>query len=384
GQEDDAEMFRSGTLAEAGAVHDRHVLLANEFGDKDVVALRDVDARVRIKSTARLDTTDARSFGAPMHGQVAAATQLALDFDEVILRAFERGLDRVLLRVIGAEARPQQFVYAFEIRFDNRSFAAGNTPSDAPSGSEVILGQPAEGDDRHVGRYRGHGNVRVVGFPIDGQFGVNLIGEDDQVVLAREFGYLLEHLAGAERAGGIVGVDQHNPARPGRDLSLDVVEIGLPAVFFVQVIRIQSDFELRENRGVERIVGAGSQQVVARIEKRGQADILRRAVPRGYEDILNVGDAFARGLAADGVERFLDARRWRVSILTVAHGLIDGFDHVGGRLKVEVERVADVEGQNFVSLAGYVVGDAGQVANGVADVFQAGGGGDFAGLSHRH
>ena len=64
--------------------------------------------------------------------------------------------------------------------------------------------------------------------------------------------------------------------------------------------------------------------------------------------------------------------------------LIDGFDHVGGCLEVKVERVADVERQNFVSLLCDLVGDAGQVANGVADVFEAGGRGDFAKLRHGH
>jgi hypothetical protein len=49
--------------------------------------------------------------------------------------------------------------------------------------------------------------------------------------------------------------------------------------------------------------------------------------------------------------------------------LIDGFDHVRGCLEIKVERVADVERQNLVSLPGDFVGDAGQVANGVADVF---------------
>ena len=155
---------------------------------------------------------------------------------------------------------------------------------------------------------------------------------------------------------------------------------GCQPFFFVQVISIQSDFELRQNRRIERVVGARGQQVVARIEQRGQADIHGLADARGYEDILNVGDAFARGLAADGVKRFLDAGGGRVSVLAVAHSLIDGFNHVGGRLEVKVERIADVERQNFVSLAGDVVGNAGQVANGVADVFQAGGGGDFAEL----
>src|SRR5208337_5054129 len=95
-------------------------------------------------------------------GQIAPAAQLALDFEQVILRAFECGPDRVLLGMIGAQARTQELVDAFQVRLDDGSFAAGNAPSDAPSGGEVILGQSAESNDRHIGRDRGHGDVRVV------------------------------------------------------------------------------------------------------------------------------------------------------------------------------------------------------------------------------
>src|SRR5208337_4165470 len=160
---------------------------AHEFGDKNVVAFRDVDARVGVESPARLDATYARSFGAPFHGQIAAGAQLALDFDEVILRAFERGLNRVLLGMVGAEAGAQKFVHAFEVRLDDGSFAAGNAPSHAPSGGEVILGQSAERNDRHLGRDRSHGNMGVV---IDNQLVVNFIGKDDQIVLAGKLGDL--------------------------------------------------------------------------------------------------------------------------------------------------------------------------------------------------
>src|ERR1700674_1268785 len=73
GQENDAEVFRPGALAEPGAVYDRHMLLANKFGDEDVVAFRNVDAWVGVESPARRHTTHARSFGAPLHGQIAAA-----------------------------------------------------------------------------------------------------------------------------------------------------------------------------------------------------------------------------------------------------------------------------------------------------------------------
>ena len=223
--------------------------------------------------------------------------------------------------------------------------------------------------------------MRVV---VDNQLVVNFIGKDDQIVAAGEFGDLFQHFSRTDRAGRIVGIDQHNPARPRRDLFLDVVEIGLPAVFFVQVIGVQSDFELRQNRGKERIVGAGGQQVVAGIEQCGQANVDRLADARGDEDILNVSDPLAGRFAANRFERLRDSRRTRISILTVAHGAIDGFNHVGGRLEVKVERVADVERQNFVSLPRDLVGNAGQVANGVADVFQTSGRGNFAGLRYGH
>src|ERR1039458_8787044 len=375
GQENDAEVFRPGTLAEAGAVHDRYMLLTNEFGYKNVVAFRDVDARVRVESPARRYTTHARSFVAPLHGQIAAAAQLALHFDEVILRTFERGLDRVLLGMVSAQARTQQLVHTFQVRLDDGSFAAGNAPSNAPSRSEVILRQSAERNDRQIGRDRGHGNMGIVVLvlAVDNQLVVNFIRKDNQIMLAGEFGDLFQHRARTYRAGRVVGIDQHNPARPRRDLFLDVVEIGLPAVFFVQVIIIQSDSELRQNRGIERIIGAGRKQVIARIEQRGQAEVDRLADARSDEDILNVSDPFAGRLAANRFERLRDSRRTRISIITVAHCAIDGFNHVGGRLEVKVERVADVERQNLVSLPGDLIGNAGQVADGVADVFETGG-----------
>jgi hypothetical protein len=44
----------------------------------------------------------------------------------------------------------------------------------------------------------------------------------------------------------------------------------------------------------------------------------------------------------------------------------------GGRREIEVQRIADVEGQNLVPLLGDLVGNAGQVADGVTDVFEDG------------
>src|SRR5207244_2479661 len=120
------------------------------------------------------------------------------------------------------QSSAQKFVNPFQIRLDRGRFATGNAPSDTPSGGEVVFGQPTEGNYRNVGRDRGHGDVRVA---VDDQLVVNFIGEDHEVALAREFGNLLKHLPRADRAGGIVRIDQHNPTGARRDLFLQVVEI---------------------------------------------------------------------------------------------------------------------------------------------------------------
>src|ERR1019366_1656615 len=92
------------------------------------------------------------------------------------------------------------------------------------------------------------------------------------------------------------------------------------------------------------------------------------------ENIPHGGKTLAPGLATNGLDRLRDARRRRVSVLTVAHGLVHGLDDVRRRLEIEIQRIADVERKDPVSLLHNFIGDAGQVADGVADVIEAGGG----------
>jgi len=88
--------------------------------------------------------------------------------------------------------------------------------------------------------------------------------------------------------------------------------------------------------------------------------------------------------AVNGFERFFDSGGRGISILATAHGLIDGFNHVRRSFKVKVERVANVQRQNFVSLPRDLIGDACQVADRITNIFQAGGRRDLAELSNRH
>src|SRR5580658_38711 len=98
-------MFRPRSLAESGTVHHRHMLPANQFRDEDIVTLWNVDAGICIESSTWRHTTYARRLGTPLHGYIAAASQLALNFGQMTLWTFQRRLDRVLFGMIGAEAR---------------------------------------------------------------------------------------------------------------------------------------------------------------------------------------------------------------------------------------------------------------------------------------
>src|SRR5262249_22066251 len=53
------------------------------------------------------------------------------------------------------------------------------------------------------------------------------------------------------------------------------------------------------------------------------------------------------------------------------------------RLEVEVERIANVQRKNFVSLSGDFIGNGGQVTNRVADVTEARSGSDLGNLCGR-
>jgi hypothetical protein len=86
----------------------------------------------------------------------------------------------------------------------------------------------------------------------------------------------------------------------------------------------------------------------------------------------------------DGVQGFLDSGRGCVSVLAVAHGFVDGFDQVTRSLEIEIDGIADVERENFVALPSDLVGVTSQVADGVADVLQARGSGDFTSLGDGH
>ena len=70
----------------------------------------------------------------------------------------------------------------------------------------------------------------------------------------------------------------------------------------------------------------------------------------------------------DGVYGLLDAAGRRIAVFAVAHRFVDSFDQVGWSLKIKSKRVSDIQRKDFVSLFDDFVGDAGKVADGIANI----------------
>ena len=65
---------------------------------------------------------------------------------------------------------------------------------------------------------------------VEDEFVVDLVGEDQQVVAARQFRYPLQRVARIDRARGVIGIDQQNCLGSRIDARGKVFHIRLPAV----------------------------------------------------------------------------------------------------------------------------------------------------------
>ena len=141
---------------------------------------------------------------------------------------------------------------AFDVRLHGRRLAADDSPAHAPAGRQVSFREPIESNYRHVGRKRRDGHVLLIGKQ---QPVVYLVRKNHQVMFAGEFHDAFEGAARDHRAGGIVRIDHHDPARAGEDVAGQPLEIGLPTVVFVEVIAVWLSAEFGEHGGIKRVLG---------------------------------------------------------------------------------------------------------------------------------
>ena len=186
---------------------------------------------------------------------------------------------------------------------------------------------------------------------------VDLVGEHDQPVPPRDVDDLLQQLGRVQRAGRVVGVDDHDAARGRRDLATQVGQVGQPVGLLVAQVVHRRAARQRHRRRPQRVVGRRHQDLVAGIEQRVEAegDQLGRAVAE-----VDVVDADAGNVLFLRVVHHRLARREQALAVGVARAGRQVADHVlhdlVGRVEAEHGQVADVQLDDLVTLLLHLAG----------------------------
>ena len=97
---------------------------------------------------------------------------------------------------------------------------------------------------------------------------VDLVGKDEQVVLARDVDDALEDFAGVHRARRVIRIDDDDGLGLLRHLGADILERGVPVVFFVAEVVHRGAARERGRRRPQWIVRHGDEDLVAIVEQR--------------------------------------------------------------------------------------------------------------------
>jgi hypothetical protein len=180
---------------------------------------------------------------------------------------------------------------------------------------------------------------------------VDLVGEDDQLVLAGDLDDLAQQLVGIQRAGRVVGVDEDDGAGGRADLAADVGQVGQPAGALVAQVMARRAAGEAHRRRPQRVVGRRHQHLVAVVEQRlhGHHDQLGDAV--ADVDVVDADalDPLLLAVVHDGLARGEEALR-----VGVAGGVAQVVDDVHHdflrRLETERRRIADVQLDDAMAL----------------------------------
>ena len=377
GQEDDAQMVRMGPV-EAAALDHQHLFLQQEFED-EVLVVEDriglgVQAGEEVHGRLGLVAGDARDGGQEFVGPVTLPAEATRGGDQILdtLITAKRGLDGVLGRHVGAQPHGGEDVQPLDVVAGVALLPGHDRPTGAVAAGAVVLGQAVEGHEQHVLRQGGDGGMGVA---VIEDLVIDLVGVDDQLVLAGNLDDLLQQIHRIEGAGGIVGVDDDDGAGGRGDLGPNVVQVRQPARALVTEVVAGGAAGQGDGGGPEGIVRRRHQHLVAAVQQGldGHHDQLGDPVADVDVTDLDPGDLLFLGIVhhrlAGGEQALgLDIARGVGEVMDdIAHDLVRG-------LEAEDGGVADVELDDAVALFLHLVG-AGHhgAADVIADIGQLGG-----------
>ena len=174
------------------------------------------------------------------------------------------------------------------------------------------VAQPPTGHGKGLGKaidinaallHAGHGNDGNMVFPAVGQLGINLVGDDEQVVLQDDRHQLFQVFLFHDGAGRIVGVGDEQGLGFRRDGRFQFLRLQAEIVFLLQVDGHRNAAGHAHAGLVGNEAGLGQDHLVAGLHRGTEGQVDRLAAADGNEALLSriVGDTdLARGIIADG------------------------------------------------------------------------------------
>jgi hypothetical protein len=367
-QGDQAEVVGLGPV-ETGALHDQQFFLQQQVVHHLLIVLDVVYLGIQlgehVDGALGLDAGHPGDLVEQLPGLVPLLAQPATGQHQLVdaLVAAQRRLDAVLHGHVGAQPHGGEHLQPLDIVPGQVLGATEHHPALAEAGGAIALRQAVEGGHQHV---VAQGADRVVGHVVVQDLVVDLVGEDDEPVLAGDFHHFQQELAAVDGAGGVVGVDQHYALGAGADLGLDVVQVRVPVGLLVAHIVHRLAAGQGNGGGPERVVGGGHQHLVTVVEQglHRHHDQLRH--PVADVDVFQVGGA--QPLLLVVLHHRLARREESLGIAVALAGghVEDGvLEQLLRGLEAEGRRVADIELEDAVTL---VLQAAGLLVDGAADV----------------
>ena len=282
----------------------------------------------------------------------------------------------MLQGVVGREASAFHFCHGFAPFAHDFFRTRDDGPANTPTRCHVCLGQPIERDHGDLSINRSN---RRWSFSGEHKLVVDFVGKQHGARGFASGNNVFKNPSGGHRAGGIVGVDEHQGLGRCRKQTGDFINIRLPIVGFVQVVGDGDRIEFGQDGGVERVPRSWDQDSISGIHQRREGNFNGLRTAAGDGNVLDGFGPSGLGVLPDGRKGGRGAIGGGVTVQIVVDGSDGRFRHCGRRRKSINIGVANIEVQKVKPTGFCFVGKGQDIPDRVFDVLGPFGGGDGGG-----
>ena len=221
------------------------------------------DVREDIESTLRTNGADALNLGEALEHVLAADVEFLAHVGYALLVAGEGGKRTVL----GERAGVRGHVALHGIDRAGDRLGSGEV-AEAPTGHGVGFAESVDGDGEVVGFGGDRGDAHMLGAVV-GEFLVDFIGEDVDVLLGGDFGEGLEFLAGVDRSGRVARRIDDDHLRAGRHGVFEILGSDLPVVLLAGLDENRLAADDANHLGIAEPIGGGDNDFVTLVDDGG-------------------------------------------------------------------------------------------------------------------